>query len=311
MNVPQRFAELVDKCAELIDGSGLIETHHTLQKAEPLPSLLERCSELVEHPWPTEPVRTIHHFACSGGTLVSKCVASMPNVQLLSEVAPHSQMYSGRSSAFAPTDLVSLLRNGSLGSDEELELEVFLQGVRAIYERCTQTGTHLVLREHTHSKYCVEEDVKDVPGLVSGLSSEYETRSIVSVRHPLDSYLSLLKRGWRHFSPNSLDEYARRYLAFLDDHEELPLVRYEDFVANSEPVMRTICSALELGFTPGFENLFSIHKLSGDSGRTSARIGRRSRRATPEEVVGQLDSHRYLELCKRLEYDPLVSPHND
>ena len=32
--------------------------------------------------------RAIHHFACSGGTVISKCVAAMPHVALLSEVNP-------------------------------------------------------------------------------------------------------------------------------------------------------------------------------------------------------------------------------
>ena len=33
-------------------------------------------------------LRSIHHLACTGGTLISKCIASMPDVALISEVNP-------------------------------------------------------------------------------------------------------------------------------------------------------------------------------------------------------------------------------
>ena len=33
-------------------------------------------------------LRSIHHLACTEGTLISKCIASMPDVALISEVNP-------------------------------------------------------------------------------------------------------------------------------------------------------------------------------------------------------------------------------
>jgi hypothetical protein len=39
---------------------------------------------------PLEPfvVRTLHHVACSGGTLISRCLAALPDVVVLSELNP-------------------------------------------------------------------------------------------------------------------------------------------------------------------------------------------------------------------------------
>jgi len=63
-----------------------------------------------------EPLRTAAHFACSGGTLISKCIAALPNVQLLSEVDPLSSYVAPGANGFTPTDLVALLRQSSRGA---------------------------------------------------------------------------------------------------------------------------------------------------------------------------------------------------
>lgn len=307
-----QVAALIGECQSLIASSGMVDVESVPIPSESLPSLLEQCRDITAVvDTAIEPIRTVHHFACTGGTLISKCIASMPNVQLLSEVAPYSRMTSERSSAFAPTDLIRLLRKSSQGGDESLELEIFLRGVQAIFERCARTGARLVIREHSHSKYCFGDDILPAPGVASSLATQYEVRSVLTVRHPLDSYLSLLAKKWANFTPALLDEYARRYLAFLDDHDGTPVVRYEDFVADPEPVMRTICDHLDLAFAPGFEDTFSVHALSGDSGRTSAIIGRRARRVVPPEVIEQLGAEKFVQLCERLGYDAQVAQVND
>src|SRR5690606_26210779 len=53
-------------------------------------SLVDQCIALCEERRfeRKEPVRIVHHFACTGGTLICKCIAAMPNTQLLSEVNP-------------------------------------------------------------------------------------------------------------------------------------------------------------------------------------------------------------------------------
>jgi hypothetical protein len=61
-------------------------------------------------------VRTLHHVACSGGTLISRCLAALPGVVLLSELNPLNR-YGG---AFNPSHPLALL--GLLG--EPLPQEV-------------------------------------------------------------------------------------------------------------------------------------------------------------------------------------------
>lgn len=304
MNLPQEFTELLDECAELIDDSGLVESQQTLPVVEPLPSLLGRCVELVEQEPTVEPVRTIHHFACSGGTLFTKCLASMPNTKILSEVEPHSRIPLQGARQFFPSDLIQLLRVGTYPSNERLETQIFLRGLEAIYEDSLRLGLRLVLRDHPHSKYCVGPAQEHGPNLHAIVSGCLPTRSVVTVRHPVDSFLSLKQRGWIDFTPDDFDEYCKRYLQFLSDHADLPLFKYEALVATPSDVMASICEALTLPFDHQFESNFLVHKISGDSGRTGSVITSRARRAVSESMAAEAEaSGSYGELCRALDYE--------
>ena len=49
-------------------------------------------------------LRTIHHLACSGGTVISKAVQAMANTLVISEIHPDELFY--RFNPFDPTQLL-------------------------------------------------------------------------------------------------------------------------------------------------------------------------------------------------------------
>jgi hypothetical protein len=305
LHVRAALAESIDHCVAMIDAEAIREAQAPMGIADPLPSLLEQCRRLTERlPAEPEPVRTVHHFACTGGTLIAKCLACMPNVQLLSEVEPFSRMQeSARGSRFHPTDLIRLVRNSSRGVDSAFEAQMFKAGLKVIYRDCERKGLRLILRDHTHSRYCVGPGVSQTPDLRELVRGAYPVLAAVTVRHPLDSFLSMQQRGWLHFQPSTLNEYCSRYLRFLDDYEGVALFKYEDFVERPEAGMRAMCEALQLPFAEGFEDLFGVHRLSGDSGRSSDRIVPRERRPTPDAVKAEAErSVSFTDLCRRLGY---------
>jgi hypothetical protein len=294
----------INDCQSLMREAKVSEVPLVTERAEPLPSLLEQCARLTDQlPGAQEPIRTIHHFACTGGTLISKCLACMPNTQLLSEVEPFSDLPGDRQRIFNPTDLIRQIRHGSLGADSRLEAEVFLSGLQALYTDCRRKGLRLVLRDHTHSHYCVGERVATTPTLRRLVESIAPVRAIVTVRHPLDSFLSMEKLGWLHFRPATLDEYCERYQRFLDDYDGIPLFRYEDLVDSPAAALQRMCEELALPFADGFGQLFSAQRLSGDSGRAADRILPRHRRPVSRALkVAIEESVRYRTVCDRLGY---------
>lgn len=271
--------------------------------ASDLPQLLQDCQDALQ-PQAKPLLRTVHHFACTGGTLISKCLGVMPGTWLLSEIDPLSTMPSLR--AFVPTDLISLVRYSSYVPDEETLKRIFWGGFPALFESAQALGRDLVLRDHTHSQFCYREDGSERETFRQILSERYDVRSLVTVRHPLDSYTSLvLENKWATFQPQTMEEYCRRYHLFLDRYAGCEILRYEDFVAAPETEMQRICDLLDLAYSPDFQMTFSAIKLSGDSGRGSGNIGPRPRRELAQSLREELSqSSSYASLCKKLNYDP-------
>jgi hypothetical protein len=269
-----------------------------------LPSLLEQCGKLAEtHEFHEEPVRLIHHFACTGGTLITKCLACSPNVQVLSELDPLSPMLAQKSK-FNPTDLIQLLDHGNRGATIEDKLHLFKAAFGAMHGVASRKGLRMLVRDHTHSHFCIGGRIEQRPTLGQIINDQYEVRSMLTVRHPLDSWLSLVKNGWVTFQPGTLDEYAKRYQAFLDSYPSVVVFKYEDFVVDPDSVLQRMCTELELPFCHDFQSLFVAHRLSGDSGRSSGVIGLRSRRSISESQAEEVKSSMgFQSLCHRLGYE--------
>lgn len=270
-------------------------------------SLLDQCLALCAQAddQGSEPVRSVHHFARTGGTLLVKCLAALPNVQVLSEVDPLSVMqWVAGSPRFAPTDLIILMRQSSRGVEDGLLVRLFLEGIAVIHQDCQAKGQRLLVRDHAHSFYCFTE-AAERPTVRGMLSSRFAVLSVVTVRHPIESYLSLHEKGWISFLPGSLDEYCRRYLRFLDDHSDLPVFRYEDFVQAPAEQLRSICKHLQLPYTDDFAERFDLFEISGDTTKRMGRITPRVQRTIKDAEVQRecRRSRHYGALLERLGYE--------
>lgn len=246
-------------------------------------------------------IHTVHHLACTGGTVISKCLAAMPKVALVSEVNPLNRF----GNDFEPTNPLLLLERSYRNLTLAEIKEDFLSRMGQAAKICHNDGMDLVIRDHSHTDFCIGEEPHEVTPIRDFLADQYDLVSVVTVRHPLDSYLGLLSQGWQmQFTPSTLEEYSRRYLAFLDRYQDVPLRRYEDFCANPEAFMKELCELLELEYDSIFLERFGSIRLSGDSGRGSnTEITSRPRRPIPEALQTELEnSEAYRQLLERLNY---------
>lgn len=273
---------------------------------EPLPSLLAQCQDLIAA-LPARPViRTLHHFACTGGTLIAKCVAALPNTVLLSEIDPLSTLVIPQDRpVFAPTDVLLNMRQTTRPLPEEMLADVFVAAIGRLAARLADRGQHLVLRDHAHSHYCTHRDPGTRPSLRRILAPEFDIRAIVTVRDPVESYLSLRANGWHtHMAPQTPAEYARRYRLFLDDHRDLPVLKYEEFTQDPEAALRRIADALDLGWSDDALHLFPMMRLTGDSGRKGDSIAPRPRKPVAPALLDQLrDCPDFLSLRAGMGYE--------
>jgi hypothetical protein len=298
--ISAKLATEVDEALTLLD-----EFHSTSPPpiAVHLPSLLDECHALCSAIPRPEPVRSLHHPACSGGTLISKAIAALSRVVLLSEIDPLSTMEVRSKPGFAPTDLLLGLRYSTRHVPDRTLVATFQGAIRAMHESLSLSGLRLVLRDHMHSHYFTNTSL-DRQSVYEMLHEVLPVRSLVSVRHPLDCFIALEANGWCHFEPFTLGEYCRRLESFLNRHSELPLVRYEDFTSDPSTTLEKICRVLELPFNSLALDLLGVIRLSGDSGRSCHRIETRPRRYVSPKIEEQRASAEYLSVCQRLGYTP-------
>lgn len=291
--------------------NGLLEQHglsgsETLEAGLDPASLLQSAQSLLADApvCPRPVVRSLHHMACSGGTMIAGVIAGQTNVRLLSELNPFSTQ-TDLKHLFRPSDVSFQARHGVRPVTQRTVHRLFVAEIDVLLQDAHENGFYLVLRDHSHSAYCLGIGPQDGPPLVEILRDAFPTRPLVTVRHPLDCYLGLLANGWLHFEPRSLGEYCKRVALFLDDHSHAPLQRYEDMFADPEAWFEQACGFLELNF--GADVLVPDHRkisVSGGSGRQSSAIAARPRRPVPAYLRAQASDTDYCALCDRLGYDP-------
>lgn len=272
--------------------------------AVPLPGLVAQCRALLaEAAAQPPPIRCLHHLACTGGTLIARCLAALPNIRVLSEVDPLSEI-GWPSNRFVPTDVVGLAHFASRPPDRAVRLEAFLAGLAVVHRDGRRHGMDLVVRGHAHSHFHAGPDIPDRPSLPELLAGLAPVRTVITVRHPVESLMGLRLSGWLHFHPATAEEYARRYHVFLDRHADLPRLRYEDFVADPEAGMAWLCTHLQLPHDPDFRQRLALMRLSGDSGRRGDVIAPRPPRPCPEDLRAEIAaSDSFAALLARLGYD--------
>lgn len=250
-------------------------------------------------------IRTLHHFACTGGTLFSRCLAASPNYVLFSEIDPLGKHHLPKEKRpFFPTDLLADLHYSPRQIPQSTIVEAFLSTLSSLNENFSKQGLSILIRDHAHSQFCTNQDPKSRPTLRKILNQRFKTKSVVTVRHPLDSFVALDVNMWHHFSPFTLETYSARYLDFLNNHSNVSIFKYEDFTSNPEVILTKICNQLEMPISQNFDYFQSAFTTSGNSGRKSPDIETRPRRNIPEEIDSQRDQPAYLQLCQLLDYEP-------
>lgn len=301
-----QFKQQIDQALSLVESASVIKEQQLPQfnsdQLVDTQSLLKRCEQVCDKHQKEKPtIRIIHHLACSGGTLISKCISAMPNVYLLSEVHPFTDLAIGKGKPkYAPSDISSLTKHAGIPKQKDLAAKLFKNSIDEVYQHVESMGGILVLRDHTHSDFNTDQLIPDKSTVVELLEEDYKVQSVLTIRNPIDSYSSLVKNGWVHFEPQTFDEYCRRLLLLLEQFEESQIFKYEDFVNSPQQEMQGLAKALGLPFDGSFEDVFGIFKVTGDSGRGTDIIFQRQSIA-PKEIINEASlCDNYQKILQRL-----------
>jgi hypothetical protein len=258
-------------------------------------------------PAPELTVSVIKHFACSGGTLFSNCLACAPNTVLMSELEPGVANEARDAGRFAPSDWLyhAGLHKEKLGTEviDRISVWAAFELIRTAQAR----GLHIICREHSHSKYCRGTSVAKWTDLHSLLSRFAMTSAIVTVRDPIESFISLRREGWVHYQPATFDEYCKRYISFLDDNSDLPLFKYEDLCSDPDLFHSFANEHLGLILPEDFVDLFITNSVSGNSGQRHDAIVTKEFREISASLLPEIKSaENYQPLISRLNYESRI-----
>jgi hypothetical protein len=246
-------------------------------------------------------IRTIHHLASSGGTIISKTIAAQPGVVFLSEMNPSHPVL------FSPLDpFPQLLVNyPDLFPDRKIR-QVFAERIMEVHSACAAKSMSLVVRDHSHTDFTLRQVRK--PGLRKLLiDSGFEVRSIATLRHPIDVWLSMSASGFNKSLPD-FTTYCQRVKLFADNYKDLPLFRYEDFTANTDSVVEKMVRALDLVFDPEFGQRLGEVRVSGDSGRlrNQTQIQVLQRRQVPDLLREEANRPENVRILTELGYGDVL-----
>lgn len=251
-------------------------------------------------------IRTIHHLAASGGTIISKALAAQRNTVLLSEIGPFVGQI-----RFNPFDPMQQFIRAYLAKDDVLlpnvnrgqfARRVLADRIRVIHSIASQHGRALVLRDHAHSDFMIPSPKRQSSLLLTLAEAELAAISIVTIRAPIDSWLSSLANGWTS-GVQSFNDYCERFLALVGGFKSQHIFRYEDFVLDPETSTKRICAVLQLEYDPDFMQRIGDINLTGDSGRRSSVVAPRERRPVSPEMAKEIcDSACYAEIACRFGY---------
>lgn len=256
-------------------------------------------------------IRIINHWACSGGTIISKCIASLPNIVFLNEVHPYAYLRLSNTNEkdYLPTDIIQQLSFNRNQKDPNFCIAAFVGAIEELNKKICSSNKKLILRNHSHIDFFVGPVPRSNSLLTEIFSDRNRLLQVLTVRHPLDSWLSLINEKWNNqIQFNNFDEYCSRALIMINSMQHIPIIYYEDFCLKPKEILKKIANIFDIEYTDKFQEKALSINLSGDSGRCGEIIKPRKRRDIPENYFNDLNnSNSYIELCKKLNYDISIS----
>ena len=244
-------------------------------------------------------LRIIHHLARSGGTLFSRCLGVMPEVRLFSEIHPKGlDFYHPLQQAQEWYGLYAQ------GESPNTQVTGFSEMIQFLDQRCRDRNLIPVIRDWNHL------DFTGIPfcwpeyefGLVEALEKDFQLIRAITVRHPLDQWLSLEKQmPW--LGRINLEQYMLGVRRFAEHAKRHGFLRYEDFTASPPEAMKALCDVLDLEYDPAFLSRWQENQhVTGDvvGNRAGGEIRSLPRKPVPEHLRTRLrackDYQKALEL---------------
>lgn len=233
-------------------------------------------------------IRVLHHMARTGGTIISKCLASMETVLLLSEIHPRGvQQFNPLAQAHT---WFQLLTEDDIARINDHAIP-FTDAIDLVWRRAENRGKTLVIRDWTHldftaAPFLAERSYRLTTAEV--LRQAFDVIHVATVRHPIDQWLSLRQLDVMQ-NKITLEEFLRDCHRFAVTSREIGYLRYEEFTRNPNGVLGKLCKRLDLAFDPAYHQRWKTYtKITGDPSSSACDIRPASRRAVEPGLIDRI-----------------------
>lgn len=258
----------------------------------------------------SKPIIVMLSYARSGGTLLNRCICSLSNTLVLSEINVE---------ALCPNSCSTIKEQVKKWYGLELRSDGFMENIEEIYEYCISKNFTLVVRDWTFGSFVPSRHNNFQPSkslaTFDVISKSFPIVSFVFVRNAIDIWLSL-KASPRTFYDKNL-MYLYEFTKSLID-KNIKIFKYEDFCQNPVQEMKKICDYTGINYSDLFLNYADYKKVTGDTdlpnhsrGIKQEKIGLPSRRVTYKLYIDEINSNtKANEINRLLNYDPCYKSNN-
>jgi predicted nucleic acid-binding Zn-ribbon protein len=213
----------------------------------------------------TTRVSVFYSFARSGGTLLNRCIGSIPGNIVLSEVNPCGDVIPLETQACEWFNLIS--------QEEALKLsqESYVSKISFLAHRAQERSLNLVLRDWSavnfinHASNDFHTSSMELEQEFYLVHSDLVVNCIVFCRKSEDVYVSI-KRNFPHLSDISVQVFGEIYHGYAQKVSKYQIFHYEDFCKNPPKILKEICRCLNINYDDAFIDSFKDYSFcTGDN----------------------------------------------
>lgn len=238
-------------------------------------------------------------YARSGGTFLNKCLGSLPNTVVLSEINPMGGGWGvlGSDSYTTVRDQAFHWYGIDVGTDD------FSEGICFLDSYCEKAGKTLVIRDWCFVNFASHDYNGGEPPkrflTLEALEGKVPIKAFGFIRDSIDIWIS---RG----CPD-IKSFYKEYMGYIGALHELdvPLFRYEEFCSDHMRVLQAICDYAGLEYADISDSYRDFVNVNGDTqgkSRGSAQVGIKplKRKQLSRDKMNEINSSVEMIECNRV-----------
>lgn len=197
-------------------------------------------------------------FARSGGTLLNRCLGSLPDVIIMSEVNP----LGGGWGAEKEKSLTTIKTQAKKWYDIALKNDDFVKSAVELSDICVDRNKKLIIRDWSFINFTPHKYNNFSPPnkLLSfeKLNGEKNIVSFAFVRDAIDVWIS------RGMPP--MEVFFKQYNNYIQEilKNNIKIFKYEDFCKNPDKEIKKICTHTNIPYNESYKNYNNFIEVNGD-----------------------------------------------